>query len=70
MDYWLLDDNQNEIVAHFDSNYYDISKEPKMIHHEPFLICSHTDTDENNLRNVERLFPIKIRKSFSMKDLM
>ena len=58
MDYWLLDDNQNEIVAHSNSNYYDISKEPeKMIHHEPFLVCSHTNTDENNLRNVERLFP-------------
>jgi len=58
MDYWLLDDNQNEIVAHSNSNFYDISKEPeKMIHHAPFLVCSHTNTDENNFRNVERLFP-------------
>jgi hypothetical protein len=29
MDYWLLDDNQNEIVAHSNSNFYDISKKPE-----------------------------------------
>lgn len=63
MDYWLLSDKQNKIRAHTDSNLYEISSTPdKMINHPPFLVCSFRNTDENNLRNVERLFPDEPQK--------
>lgn len=58
MDYWLLGDNQNDIIAHSDSNYHskDLRVEP-MIKHEPMLYCSFRNTDENNTRTFDRIFP-------------
>lgn len=63
MDYWLLSDKQNDIVAYSDSNYYKLNSKPgRMINHPSFIVCSFRNTDENNLRNVERLFPDEPQK--------
>lgn len=58
MDYWLLGDNENNIIAHSDSNYHskDLKDEP-MIQHDPMLYCSFRNTDENNSRTFGRIFP-------------
>ena len=60
MDYWLLSDKQNNIVASNESNFHEIDlNDEKMINHPPLIICSFRNTHENNVRTEERLFPNK-----------
>lgn len=60
MDYWLLSDKQNNIVGSNEPDFHGIDlKDEKMINHPPLMICSFTNTDENNMRNVSRLYPDK-----------
>ena len=64
MDYWLLSENKNKIVAQDDSNYHGVDlKDETVINHPPLVVCRFKNTDENNFRNVERIFPDKPLKN-------